>query len=265
MKLADITPILLTLDEEANLARALLPLSWAREIVVVDSGSRDGTTAIAAGTPNVRLVTRAFDTAARQWNFAVHETGVTSEWVLALDADYVTSPELFRELEELEAGAGVAGFRATFRYCVFGRPLRGSLYPPSIVLFRRELGSYVQDGHTQRLQIAGAIHELRVAIRHDDRKPLAAWLANQARYARLEADKLAHSPSAPLTWPDRVRKLVVVAPFAVFLYCLLWRGSLFDGWAGLFYATQRSVAEATLSLELVRRRLGARASNTPAA
>jgi glycosyltransferase involved in cell wall biosynthesis len=255
LNLADITPVILTLNEEANLGRTLAALAWARDIVVVDSGSTDATAAIVARTPTARLVVRPFDSAARQWNFAVHETDVATEWVLALDADYGLSREFVRELDELEPEAGVFAFRARFTYCVFGRPLRGSLYPPVAVLFRRALGVYVQDGHTQRLKVAGVVRNLRAPIRHDDRKPLSAWLASQARYAGLEAEKLGANDGAALGWPDKLRQLVVIAPVATLVYCLFWKGTLLDGWAGLFYALQRSVAELVISLELVRRRL----------
>jgi glycosyltransferase involved in cell wall biosynthesis len=255
MNLADITPVILAFNEAANLGRSLEALGWARDIVVVDSGSADETTVIATRLPTVRLVVRPFDSAARQWNFAVHETGVATEWVLALDADYGLSPEFVRELERLDPGPDVSAFRARFTYCVFGRPLRGSLYPPVAVLFRKALGAYVQDGHTQRLRVAGVVRDLRSPIRHDDRKPLGAWLASQARYAQLEADKLGATERAALGRPDRLRRLILVAPLATPIYCLLWKGTLLDGWAGVFYALQRSVAEAALSLELLRRRL----------
>ena len=90
----DVTPVLLALDEEANLPRTLAALAWAREVVLVDSGSTDRTLALAAQARNVRVVQRAFDGHASQWNFAVHETGIDSEWVLALDADHVLEPAL---------------------------------------------------------------------------------------------------------------------------------------------------------------------------
>ena len=60
--LADITPVILTYNEAANIGRSLERLAWAREVVIVDSGSTDDTLAIAARFPNVRMVHRPFDT-----------------------------------------------------------------------------------------------------------------------------------------------------------------------------------------------------------
>ena len=251
-----ITPVILTLNEEPNIARTLAALAWARDVVVVDSGSDDATLEIARRHANVRTFTRAFDSHAAQWNHAIGATGIASEWILALDADYVLTPELVEELRALVPGDGIAGYRTRFVYCVDGKPLRASVYPPALTLFRRGRGRYDQDGHTQRLRLDGAEGLLRHPIRHDDRKPLARWLASQARYMKLEARKLAAAPPGSLDFPDRLRKAIVVAPAAVLVYLLLVKGLLLDGRAGLYYALQRATAELLLSLHLLEQRLG---------
>ena len=250
-----ITAVLLTLNEAPNLARTLARLSFAAEIVVVDSGSTDDTRAIAAAHPGVRVFERPFTTHADQWNFGLHETGITTEWVLALDADFVLSDEAVAELASFEPRPGIDGYWAAFDYCVGGRPLRGAAYPPVVVLYRRGQARYRQDGHTQRVHVAGALGHLAGRIRHDDRKPLSQWLAAQSRYMRLEVEKLTATPAGALGAIDRVRRLVVVMPPAIFVYCYLVRGGVFDGRAGLYYALQRSAAELILSIYLVERRL----------
>ena len=68
--------------------------------------------------------------------------------------------------------------------------------------------------------------------------------------------KLHATPAADLGPADRLRQLIVLAPPVMLLYCLLVRGGILDGWAGLFYALQRAVAEAILSLYLLRAHLG---------
>jgi glycosyltransferase involved in cell wall biosynthesis len=257
--LDQITPLVLTLDEEDNIGRVLERLSWAREVVVVDSGSRDATRALLARYANVRCVEHAFESHAAQWNFALAGTGIRTEWVLALDADYVLSEALIEELRATTPDPGVAGFRARFCYCVFGRALRGTLYPPGIVLYRRGSADYVQDGHTQRVRVRGRIATLRSALLHDDRKPVSRWLAAQVRYAQLEADLLCAKSWRDLGWPDRLRKLLVVMPPLAFVYCLTAKRGILDGWPGLYYAVQRGVAEALLALALIERKLhGAR-------
>jgi glycosyltransferase involved in cell wall biosynthesis len=250
-----ITPVVLTYNEAPNIGRSLEKLGWAGDVVVVDSYSRDETSAIAKGFPNVRFFQRKFDSHASQWNFALKETGIKTDWVLALDCDYVLTDEFIAEIKNLSPEAETSGYLAPFRYCVFGRPLRASVYPPVVVLYRRGLGTYLQDGHTQRVNISGKIEALNSPLLHDDRKSLGGWLDSQDRYMGLEADKLMAAGPGDLNAADRVRKLRVVAPMVMFVHCLLVKGLLLDGLAGFYYSFQRMIAESILSLHLIRRDL----------
>src|ERR1044071_1645774 len=155
-----ITPLILTYNEAPNIARALEGLSWAREIVVVDSFSDDDTVQIAALFPNVRVVQREFDCHRNQWEFGLNETGISTPWVLALDADYVVTEEVIAELKTLEPHNDTVGYRAKFIYCINGKKIRSGIYPPVTVLYRRETARYVQDGHTQRVELDGEIKDL---------------------------------------------------------------------------------------------------------
>jgi glycosyltransferase involved in cell wall biosynthesis len=248
-----VTAVILTWNEAPNIGRTLAALSWVRDIVVVDSLSDDATASIVRAIPGARLFERRFDTHQRQWTFALEETSIATDWVLALDADYLVPETLAREIAELCPGPGLGGYRARFNYCIEGRRLRGAVYPPVTVLFRRAGAKYVQDGHTQRIDIPGHIETLRTPIDHDDRKPLQRWMQSQIGYMKLEAEKLASTPASRMTLPDRLRKMIVVAPLAMLFYCLFVRGNILDGKAGLYYAMQRTVAEAILSLFLLDR------------
>lgn len=251
--LDQITPLLLTRDEEPNIRRTLAKLGWARRIVVVDSGSTDATLAILAGDPRIEVVHRDFDDFARQWNFGLGL--VRTPWVLSLDADYLLSDELIGEIAALRPDASTLGYRGWFIYCVGERKLRGSLYPPRVILFRAGAATYRQDGHTQRLVIdEAAVRALRGRVYHDDRKPLGRWLAAQRAYARDEADHLLGG--GPLNRADRLRRMAWPAPFAALLYVLLVKRCMLDGWPGWRYALQRFIAEALLALEIIDRRLG---------
>ena len=256
--LPHVAVLILTFDEEANLARTLDALADFPEVVVLDSGSTDATPAIAARYPNVRLAVRSFDGHAAQWNHGVTACGIAAPWILALDADYRLAPGLAAEIAALAPPDDVAGYRAAFRYCVAGRPLSGALYPAQVVLFRRGCGRYVQEGHTQRLVLAGgAVRALAGRILHDDRKPLRRWLAAQQRYAALEAAHLLASPRAALGRTGRIRLLAWPAPVLVFAYTLLVKGCARDGWAGWTYVLQRTLAEIMIALEILDRRRGA--------
>ena len=253
--LDQITPVILTFNEASNLARTLHPLRHFKQVVVVDSGSTDETLAICARYPQVRVVTRPFDAHATQWNFAVHDTGITTPWVLALDADYVLSDDVITELSSLKPEPVTNGYQAAFVYCVQGHPLRATLYPPVTVLYRRDRGHYRQDGHTQRLEIPGEVLPLQARISHDDRKPLARWLSAQEKYAQLECALLRATPWRELSVQDRLRRMMLITPWLVPLYCLTVGRGLLDGWAGVYYALHRGAAESILSLKLMESRV----------
>lgn len=254
--LETITPLILTYNEAPNIGRTLAELRWARDIVVVDSFSDDETLRIVETFPQARIYQREFDCHEQQWNFGLQETGIDSEWVLGLDADYVLTDEFLAELRTLQPPSATSGYRAKFIYCVNGKRLASGVYPPVTVLYRRAGAAYEQDGHTQRLVVAGAIENLRAPLLHDDRKSLSRWLEAQSRYTKLEAEKLLAARPETLGWTDRVRRWRVVAPAAMLVYCLLVRGGLFDGWAGWYYAFQRALAELMLSLYLIDHDLG---------
>jgi glycosyltransferase involved in cell wall biosynthesis len=256
--LEQITPLILTYNETPNIERTLGQLSWARDIVVVDSFSSDETLELVSRFAQVRVFQRAFETHMNQWAFGLRETGIKSEWVLALDADYVLTPELVDELRTLRPAAGTNGYRARFRYCIGGKPLRSSVYPPVTTLYRRKHSAYVQDGHTQRIQVDGEIQDLQFPILHDDRKPLAHWIQAQSRYMRLEAEKLLQSDFHQLGWADRLRRARVLAPLVMFVYCLFVRLNILDGRVGLYYAFQRMFSEILLSLYLIEHDLSLR-------
>jgi len=247
--LDQITPVILTRDEEANIGRTLEHLRWAREIVLVDSFSSDATVEIARRHPNVRVFQRAFDDHATQWTFGMQQ--VATSWLLTLDADYVLTEELVRELESLRPG-NVRGYRTPFLYAIAGKLLRTSLYPPRIVLAAKEHAAFVQDGHTQRLIVDGPIVDLRSAIVHDDRKDFKRFVARQKIYMRQEAVKLRTADSRSLNLAARVRKLIVIAPLAVLVHTLFVKGLILDGLPGLRYTWERFVAELILSRELLR-------------
>jgi glycosyltransferase involved in cell wall biosynthesis len=254
MNLADqITPLILTYNEAPNLRRTLEMLSWANEILVVDSFSTDETLEIARSFPQMHVVQRKFVSFADQCNFGLKQA--RTKWVLSLDADYVLSPELVAEIQSLPQRADVAGYAARFRFCIHGRPLRASLYPPRTVLYQRSKARYHNDGHGHRVQVDGNVIMLSGRIDHDDRKPLAHWLWAQDRYAVLEAAKLAEAMPGELGLPDRIRRKIVLAPALVFFYTLLAQGMILDGWPGWYYVFQRTFAEILLSLRLIEMKL----------
>jgi len=253
--LEHITPLILALNEEANIGRTLSRLSAFPRVVALDSGSEDKTLEIIAGYRQVQTFRRAFDSHANQWNYGLSQTGIATEWVLALDSDYVLDDDFVAELARLSPSDDVVGYRARFTYCILGKPIRSGAYPPVVVLYRRSRAKYIQDGHTQRVVLEGRIAELQSRIFHDDRKPLRRWLESQISYARLEASHLDGVKHSSLDFVDRIRTMFVVAPPLMFIYTYFVRCGFLDGRRGVYYALQRAYAEVLLAIELLDRRL----------
>lgn len=244
-----ITPLILTYNEAPNIGRTLKHLTWAKEIIVIDSFSTDETLEILRLYPQVKVFQRKFDTHALQWNCGLEK--VTSEWVLSLDADYIITDTLKTEIESLQTSTQINGYFTKFKYCVYGKPLKGTILPPRQALFRKQKATYIDDGHTQLLQVDGKSSILSSYIHHDDRKPLTRWLWAQDRYMIIEVKKLIQTPDDELNLGDKIRKQKIIAPFIILFYCLILKGGILDGWHGWYYAFQRMLAETLLSIRLI--------------
>lgn len=253
MNLSDITPLILTKNEEPNIQRCLDRLRWAQKVIVLDSLSTDSTQAIVAKFPNVTFLIRPFDDHTSQWNFGID--AAQSPWILSLDCDYVLGDGFEQELAQLPAQPDVDAYFAAFRYLVFGKPLRASLYPPRAVMFRKDRCRYEADGHTQLLQVPGASGMLNSRIDHDDRKPLSRWIVSQDNYAKLEATKLLASDKESLRPQDRLRLTGWAAVPATLIYTLFVKHTWLDGRHGWFYTLQRTLAEILLAMRLLEKRL----------
>lgn len=238
--LDQITPVILTYNEQENLHRTLSALDWAINVIVVDSFSTDDTLDICAQYSNVTVTQHEFSSHSEQSNFALSLVDKTP-WVLSLDADYIVTPALKAELSELTPNE-IAGYQINFHYVIRGKILNGSLYPPRTCLYRKANAHYIQDGHTQRVSIDGNTGTLNQILLHDDRKPYSRWFSSQKNYATLEATKMKGVKWNALSWPDRVR-YIGLGPLLVLPYTLFVKGLILNGLAGLEYTFQRFIAE----------------------
>jgi glycosyltransferase involved in cell wall biosynthesis len=249
----NLTTIILTRNEEPNLARTLERLSDFSPVIVVDSFSTDATVDIAKRFSNVTILQRPFDEHTKQWEFA--RNNVSSEWTLALDADYQVSVEAKIEIKRIISSNPVEnGFFANFRYAIEGEIIASGIYPPVCVLYRTKNGVYKKDGHTQRLSLDGKVGFLKNKLIHDDRKSFQHWVNSQLNYARLEAEKLRfelHSTEDSISRNDKIRLKSKWTPVAVFFYCIFVKNGWKDGKAGWKYAFQRLLAEVFLQYALL--------------
>src|SRR5581483_8076555 len=106
--IADLTFIVLTKNEEDNLPACLQSVhGWVKEIFIVDSGSTDSSLSIAEEY-GAKIFTHVFESHSKQWNWALHNLPIGTDWVLALDADQRVTPELAQEIVDFINGPSSA-------------------------------------------------------------------------------------------------------------------------------------------------------------
>jgi glycosyltransferase involved in cell wall biosynthesis len=245
---AAVTPVILTFNEAANIGRALDRLTWAEEVVIVDSGSTDATETIARKYPNVRWLVRPFDSHGAQWRFAFDAVG-RSPYILALDADYLVPDDFVRELAERFVPGAFAGGMAAFSYLVNGRSLLGSVYPAKLIVFRRDAVRVDQPGHSQEISVAGPFYRFDARLAHDDRKAISRFMTSQIAYARLEEMRLNRGAAR---WQDHVRRSGLM-PLVAGVVAYFTAGGPFRGRAALRYAYERTLFECMLALRILSR------------
>lgn len=244
--------LILTKNEEPNIARVLDRLTWLEKVVILDSYSTDHTIEIVKSFPNVEVNYRAFDTFAQQCNYGLDL--IQSDWILSLDADYVLTDEFVDETKALlqRDEKGIVAYFTKFEFLIYGKRLVGNNTTPRAVLFRKGRGVYFDDGHAHRLHINGVSGSYRAKIWHDDRKSLSRWMSNQDKYSIRECEKLL-DPANPerSSIINRIRRTKVLAPFVVFFYCLFIKGLFLNGWAGWYYTLQRTMVEIVFALRMI--------------
>lgn len=259
MRAEGLTAIVLTFNEEANLGRCLAGLAgWVPRIVVVDSGSTDGTQVIARAR-GAEVVVHRFETYARQWMWALDTLDIDGEWVLGLDADQTVTETLRDDIvARLADGApGMDGFYILRRYVFRGRMLRhGGQYPKYLLKLFRRKAVVVDTGELldHHFYVRGGTARLSGELVEENRKEgdLAFWIAKQARHAALRAQEelawregrtwplrpaLFGTPDQRVLWLRRVwlRCPLYVRPFALFLYRYVLQRGFLDGPQGLVF------------------------------
>jgi len=181
--------VLITQNAAAQLPDCLASVAFADEVVVVDSGSTDGTAEVAARY-GARVVAKEWLGYGRQKQFAVEQAA--HEWVLCLDADERVSPELAASLVRALEAPVAPVYRMARCNRFLGRWLRhGEGYPDwSPRLFDRRHARWSDDAVHEKVLYAVSPGTLAGDLLHESAENLGRYLDKQNRYSTLAAQEL---------------------------------------------------------------------------
>jgi glycosyltransferase involved in cell wall biosynthesis len=249
-----VTVVVLTRDEEVNIARCLASVAWADQVIVVDSGSADGTVPLARSL-GADVVEQPWLGFSGQREFALRLPEVRNDWVYFVDADEWVSPQLAAEVAARVPGTDCAAFTHRLRLVFLGTWIRHcGWYSGSWVvrLVDRRYAKYDGSLVGERACVDGPVGRLANDIVDEDRKGLASWLHKHVRYAELEQrrrggevplaervsrfrsrDRTDTRPLVRVVMKDLLFPAVPARPLALFLYMYVIRLGVLDGRAGL--------------------------------
>jgi glycosyltransferase involved in cell wall biosynthesis len=181
-----LSAIIITLNEEANIAACLDSVAFCDERIVVDGGSTDATAAVAAAK-GARVVVRPFDGFGPQKGYALSQA--EGDWVLSVDADERVSAELAAAIKEAVVDAGLDGYEVSRLSYFCGRPMRHSGWYPDYVLrlFRRGRGRFTEDLVHERVVCDGRVGRLAGVLHHHSVDRLEQALSRVDRYSTAGA------------------------------------------------------------------------------
>jgi glycosyltransferase involved in cell wall biosynthesis len=225
--------VLITLNEEANLPRTLesvMPLvrDGQGEVVVVDSGSTDGTLEIARAH-RAKVFVEPWKGFAAQKNSAMDKA--SGDWVLQLDADEALEPELAEEIAgTLRGEPAMNGYWIPRKNFFLGRWIKhGGFYPdPKLRLVRRGAGRFVEYGAHPTMKVEGSAGQFSHALLHHAYPTLRGYIDHMNSYSSMGAEIPAERGHGHFSVLD-----IVARPLLTFIYNYFFRLGFLDGREGL--------------------------------
>lgn len=229
-----LTVTVITRNESANIDAALASVSWADEVIVVDSESTDDTAAIARRR-GARVEVRPWPGYGAQKNYAA--SIAAHNWILSLDADERVPAALATEIRALLASDPPRrGYRMPRLTFYLGRWIRGTDWYPDyqLRLYDRRAGTWMDRRVHESVRLDGQPGTLRHALEHFAYRDISHHLATIDRYTTLAAEQMATAGRSP-----SAAELLIHPPFAFVRNYVLRRGFMV-GSAGLIVSVLNS-------------------------
>ncbi len=233
-----LTATLITRDAAGSVGEAIRSVRWADEVVVVDSGSTDGTPEVARSC-GARVVVEGWRGYGAQKNRAASLAG--HDWVLSLDADERVDDRLAAAIAALPARPLTAAYTLRRRNRFAGRVI--PRWPWScervVRLYDRRRAAFVERRVHETLRVDGPVASLPGRLEHFAYRDWDDYRRRQQRYVALGAEQLLADGRRPRSTD------LVVRPAAAFLRQWFIRGGLLGGGLGwrLAVASARGTAD----------------------
>ena len=223
--------VLITRDAAHLLERTLGAVSWVDHVLVVDSGSTDGTRELAERLGARVILQTDWRGYGYQKAFALSQT--EGDWILFLDADEVVDDKLASEIQRVTAARGeVAGYamRRVNYFC--GERVRFGHSRPSYVdrLFQRGSGRISDHRVHERVLVDGPVERLKGELHHYTTESISHRIRKNDEYATVAAEELFRKGRRA-----SLLQLLVVPPVSI-VRDLVLRGGLLDGRRGVILA-----------------------------
>ena len=184
-----LTVAIIALNAASQLEALLESVGFADEILVVDSGSKDETVAIAERF-GAHVIQKDWQGFGKQKQFAV--SSARNDWVLCLDVDERVTPQLENAIRETIANPHYKAYRMPRRNRFLGAWLaHGEGYPDwTLRLFDRREANWSNDPVHETVLTTLEVGRLDGDLLHDSAEDIATYMAKQYRYSTLHAEAL---------------------------------------------------------------------------
>lgn len=225
-----ITALAITLNEEENVKRYVQSLSFADEIIFVDSNSTDATASIAEKM-GVRVIARDFDDFSTQRNFAIKQS--KNDWIVFFDLDEYLTPKLQEEiLRAVSSPNDCTAFYVKRNFFFLGKQIKfgGWQSDKAVRLFNKNHCSFNGNLVHEGIVTSGKSKLLKESINHYSYKTFRTYKSKLKQYSKLQAESLYKENKRPNIYH------FIIRPIYRFLWQYIYRLGFLDGKEGIVLA-----------------------------